>query len=251
MNDTLNLADHLLALGNHYHDVGRPQDAHEVLTQLIDFRTLSPQIAGQALLVLAEIQLKRRRYKKARRHLTAVLACDNDSATTHYLMAVACREDNLPRRAVRHFARAIELDPTDVKCRGEYGQHLIQVGRTDDGIEHLLRAREDAPNDLDALGRLVAGLRQAGKLDEARDILRKSRFDFPRSAAFDKMARDFQFQILRQQQEFDRLQAEAMTNGDKPMLLPFTRHEAHESLPRPKKHRFIHKMDDKIDDPAS
>lgn len=235
MTPTLNMADRLLALGTHYREVGRPQEAHEIFARLLDFRILPPEVACHAQLALAEIALKRRKFKKARRHLVAVLTHEETDAHANYLMAVACLEEEQGnhRRAAHFFAKSLEADPTDVKCRGEYGLVLLQLGRTDEGLKHLARATDEAPDDLDALARRLRGLRQAGKLDEARTLLRKARFHFRRSGAFEKLASDFQFQIARQEQEFARLQAEGMTDGETPVLLPFVRHEAHDSLPRP------------------
>lgn len=235
MPDTLNLADRLLALGAHYRELGRAHDAQTVFARLLSHRTLPADVACQAQVALAEIQIARRRYKKARRHLAAALQAEAGSARLHYLMAVACREDdqgNL-RRAAVYYGRALELDPDDHRCRGEYGLVLLHLGRTDEGLGHLAKAREDAPEDLDTLARHLLGLRRAGKLDEARALLRKARFRFPRQAKFEKLAADFQFQILRQEQEFARLQSEQLTDGDGPVLLPFVRHAAHDGPPRP------------------
>jgi tetratricopeptide (TPR) repeat protein len=235
MNQTLNLTDRLLALGTHYRDLGRAQDAHDIFSRLLDFRTLPVEVACQAQLALAEIALKRRKFKKARRHLAAVLQAETADPHANYLMAVACREDdqgNL-RRAAIYYARSLELDPTNVRCRGEYGLVLLHLGRTDEGLAHLAQAQNDAPDDIDALGRQVRGLRQAGKTEEAKQVLRRSRFRFRGDARFEKLSRDFQFQIARQEQEYARLQAEQMSDADGPVLLPFVRHEAHDELPRP------------------
>ncbi len=239
MTDTLNLADRLLELGTHYRDLGRAGDAHEVLSRLLSFRTLPPEIACQAQVALAEIHLARRRYRKARRHLAAALqiegALGTEAARLHYLMAVACREDdqgNLRRSAI-YYGRSLELDPDDVRCRGEYGLVLLHLGRTEEGLKHLERAHDEAPNDLDTLSRRLRGLRRAGRLDEARTLLRQSRFRFPRNPRYEKLATDFQFQILRQEQEFARLQADPLTDADAPVLLPFVRHEAHDGPRRP------------------
>lgn len=235
MTEPLNLADRLLALGTHYRDLGRAQDANNVLSRLLAFRTLPPEVACQAQVTLAEIQLRARKYKRARRHLAAALQVDAANPRLHYLMANACREEdqgNL-RRASIYYARSLELDADDVRCRGEYGLVLIHLGRTEEGLEHLARAQREAPHDLEVLERRLRGLRRAGRIDEARHLLQQSRFQFPRQPRFEKLARDFQFQILRQDQEFARLQEETMTDGEAPVLLPFVRHDAHNGPPRP------------------
>src|SRR5579884_2112532 len=119
MMPTLNLVDHVLAMGRRYQEVGRHRDAVTVLHRLSQFRYLPAEAAEEAQARLAEIHLKRRKYKQARRHLTAALRHQPDNARYHYLLATALQAEDGGdlERAADHYRRALELDPGHVKCR--------------------------------------------------------------------------------------------------------------------------------------
>ena len=63
MSPTLNLVDHLLALGRRYQDLGQGRDALRIFTRLSSFRELPAEAAEEAQARLAELQLKRRKYR--------------------------------------------------------------------------------------------------------------------------------------------------------------------------------------------
>ena len=73
MNVTINLFDPLLETGRRYHELGRNRDALAVLTRLSACREIPAKIAEEAQARLGELQLKRRKFVRARRHLTAAL----------------------------------------------------------------------------------------------------------------------------------------------------------------------------------
>jgi tetratricopeptide (TPR) repeat protein len=226
MDTTLNLVEHLLAMGRKYHDLGRTQDALRVLTRLTGFRDLPGAVAEEAVVRLAEIQLKWRKYKRARRHLTAALRHQPAEGRYHYLMGTACLAEGRGdlERASDHFRRALELEPTLVKCLLDYGLLAIRLGRTDEGIARLRQAAELSPDDPVVIARLAKGLRQTGRSDDARAVLRAALFRNPRQPRFRRLWQEFQFQQLRQEQERQRLDREGLAdNADEPVLLPFVR----------------------------
>lgn len=226
MNTTLNLVDHLLAMGRKYQELGRHRDAVCLFTRLCGFRELPAEAAEEAQVRLAELSLKRRRYVQARRHLTAALRHQPDNARYNFLMATAWRANDLGNleRAAEHYRRSLELQPEQVKCRVEYGLLLIRLGRTEEGVACLHQACEKAPDNADVVGKLVKGLRLAGRGDEARSALRAALFRNARSPRFRKLWSEFQFEQLRQEREAERRrQAGLEPEDDQPVLLPFLR----------------------------
>jgi tetratricopeptide (TPR) repeat protein len=221
----LNLIDHLLSRGRRYHNHGQSRLALRTLGRLAGFRSLPDRPAQEVQLRLAEIHLAARRFRKARRHLTAVLKREPDNAAAHHLMAVACQADNRGdlKRAARHFRRALELEPENTTWLGEFGLLGVQLGWTDEALVCLRRACELAPDDPEPLSRLVQGLCQAGQPEQAERELRLMLFRKGRDLRFVRLWRDFQFQQLRQRQELDRLNAERMGPSEEPVLLPFVR----------------------------
>jgi Tfp pilus assembly protein PilF len=225
MKATLNLVDHLLAMGRRYQELGRQRDALAVLTRLSGFRELPAAAAEETQVRLAELHLRRRRYARARRHLTAALRHQPDNARYHYLMAGSLHADDQGdcERAVAHYRRSLELDPGQVRCRADYGLLLVRQGEVEDGLGRLREAVERAPENAEVLGKLVKALRLAGRSDEARSALRAALFRNPRSPRFRKLWGDYQYQELRRQRQAERRGGSGDGADEGPVLLPFVR----------------------------
>ncbi len=225
MMPNLNLVDRVLAMGRRYQEVGRHRDAIMVLTRLSHFRYLPAEAAEETQARLAEIYLKRRKYKQARRHLTAALRHQPDNARYHYLLAAALHaEDGADlERAGEHYRRALELDPCHVKCLADYGHLLLRLGQTEEGFARLREAAEGAPEDVEVLGKLVKGLRLSGRTEEARSVLQIAMFRNARSSRFRKLWNEFRFQQARRREAERRDNAQDDINGEQPVLLPFIR----------------------------
>jgi Tfp pilus assembly protein PilF len=223
---TLNLVDHVLAMGRRYQEVGRHRDAVTALTHLARFRYLPAEVAEETQARLAEIHLKHRKYKQARRHLTAALRHQPDNARYHYLLASALQaeEGGDLDRAAEHYRQALELDPGHLKCLADYGQLLLRLGQTEEGLQRLREAAERAPEDVEILGKLVKGLRLSGRTDDARSVLQTALFRNARSPRFRKLWDEFRFQQARRRREAERLQqSDENAETEPPVLLPFVR----------------------------
>ncbi len=226
MTTTLNLVDHLLALGRKYQEIGRFTDAEGVLGRLAGFGELPAAAAEETQARLAELHLRRRKYGRARRCLAAALAHRPDSARYHLLLATALQADDRGdlQRADEHYRRSLELDPQQVKCRSDSGLLAVRLGRTEEGLARLRQAVEEAPGDVEALRKLVKGLRLADRPDEARAAVRAGLFRNPRSPRFRRLWQDHQFQLLRRRQQSGRRTKRTGPAGG-PVLLPFRRPE--------------------------
>lgn len=225
MNTTLNLVDHVLAMGRRFQEMGRQRDALTLLTRLSGFRQLSSDAAEETQARLAEMHLKRRRFRRARRHLTAALRHQPDNARYHYLMATALQMDDegSQERAADHYRRALELDPGHTQCLADYGLLRVRMGEVEEGIAQLNQAVEKAPEDVEVLGKLVKGLRLAGRSDDARQALRLALFRHPHAPRFRRLWSDYQFQQARQHSEAARLKRRGENAEDEAVVLPFVR----------------------------
>jgi tetratricopeptide (TPR) repeat protein len=224
MNATLNLVEHVLALGRRYQELGRHRDAIHLFTRLAGFRELPADAAEEAQARLAEMHLKRRRFTRARRHLTAALGHRPDSARYHYLLATAHQADDRGDlgRADEHYARAAQMAPDNVHYRADHGLLALRLGRTEEGLARLREAARQAPDNPEVVGKLVKGLRLAGRGDEARSELRAALFRNPRVPHFRKLWAEFQLEGLRRT-EARRIGARRAAGDDDPVLLPFVR----------------------------
>src|SRR4051794_8404098 len=225
MSRTLNLVDGLLLMGRRHQQLGRVGDALTILARLASFRELPREVAEETQVRLAEIQLRRCKYRRARRHLAVALRYDPDNARYHYLMATTLRglgEDQWDRAAV-HYRRALELDAEQDDCMTEFGLFAVRLGYADEGLRWLRQAVERKPGDPDVLGKLIEGLRLAGRGDECRAELRAALFRNPRDRRFRQLWTDYQFrQLYQEQHELRRSRAGA---DDGPVLLPFVPRE--------------------------
>lgn len=226
MMPTVNLIEGALALGRRYQEVGRHRDAVAVLSRLSRFRYLPAEAAEETQARLGEIYLKRRKYKQARRHLTAALRHQPDNVRYHYLLATAlCAEEGADlARAGEHYRRALELDPNHVKCQADYGRLLLRLDQTEEGLACLREAATKAPEDIEVLGKLVKGLRLSGRNEEARSVLKLAVFRNAKSPQFLKLWNEFRFHRARRRRQSERMQqAENEAEGEPPVLLPFVR----------------------------
>jgi tetratricopeptide (TPR) repeat protein len=242
MSTTLNLTDRLLAMGRHLHELGRNQDALHFLNRLTGFRMLPAALAEEAQVHLAEIYLSRRKYRRARRHLTAALVHQPDSARYHYLMATALAGDDKAdrQRAADHYRKSLHLDPDQAHCLSEFGLLALRLGQTEEGLRCLRRAVELAPNNPNFVRKLAEGLREEGQVQEARRVLRAALFRNGRDHRFRQLWNDFQFQQLHQEQQRQRRNASATAGGGGPVLLPFVRLAAETVPGRPRRKIIRH-----------
>ncbi len=233
MSMTLNLVDRLLAMGRKFQALGRDHDARQVLGRLARFGELPGPVAEETQVRLAEMLLKKRKFRRARRHLTAALVHQPDHARYHHLLATALDAEDRgdPERAAEHYRKSLELDPQQPRCLGEYGLLALRLGRTEEGLDALRRAAELAPDDARVLETVADGLRQEGLVDEARTLVRAALFRNPKDARFRKLRNDFEYAQLRQEQQARGLTGRAgRAADDGPVLLPFVR-PAPDALP--------------------
>jgi Tfp pilus assembly protein PilF len=160
MSTTLDLVDRLLARGRHFQLLGRDNDVLHFLGKLAGFGELPAAVAEETQARLAEINLRCKRPRKARRHLTAALAHQPDNARYHYLMGRAVEADRRgdPERALEHYRRSLELDADQAACASECGLLAVRQGQSEEGLRNLRRAVELDENDPEHLRRLAKGL---------------------------------------------------------------------------------------------
>jgi Tfp pilus assembly protein PilF len=225
MSTTLNLIDRLLARGRNLQRLGRDRDAFLILRRLARFRELPAEAAEEAEARLAEIHLNRRKYRLARRHLTAALTHRPDCARYHHLMATAVDAEDTgdPERAAKHYRRALQLDANQPACLTDYGLLNLREGRIEAGLTCLRRAAELAPDDAEAVRHLAEGLVEAGRGGAARAVLRAALFRHPRDGRFRRLWNDFRFERLARAQKAARRATITVAADDGPVLLPFVR----------------------------
>jgi tetratricopeptide (TPR) repeat protein len=141
-------------------------------------------------------------------------------------MAAALEDDDKgdPERALEHYRLALQADPDEPGCLGDFGLLAMCLGHTEEGLAALRRAAGLAPDDPGILGKLVEGLCEADQAGEARRLILAARFRNPRDGRFLDLWNDFQFQQLHEEQERTRRAARrGAAEADEPRLLPLVR----------------------------
>jgi len=227
MSRTLNLVAEVLARGRKLHKLGVENEALKSFGHLSQFRELEPDVAEEVQSRLAEILFKHGKFHRARRHLAAALAHQPENPHYHHLMATAIAADVRaePARALEHWRRALQLDPTQSRYLSDFGLLAVQDGQVEEGLTALRRAHELAADDPAVLAKLTEGLCHAGLSTEAGTVLRAALFRNARSHPVRQLWNDFQFKQLRAQQEAARQQRLADTPDEAPKVLPFVRPE--------------------------
>ncbi len=219
MSTMLNLADHLLAHARQLQALQQHPQAAQYLGRLAQLRDLPTDVAEETQFRLAEIRLKQKSYRRARQHLTAALLYQAECGRYHYMMATAFgrgRDRDL-ERALKHYRRAIELDPEQAVWLADFGICCLRLRKVEEGLGALCRAVQLAPNDPAIVRKLTKGLCAARRDEEAEEVLRAARFRNPRDGRFAKLWSDFRYrQLIRTQLQQLRQQDEG------PTILPFS-----------------------------
>jgi tetratricopeptide (TPR) repeat protein len=202
MSKTLNLCEYLLYEGRRYSALGVDRRALRSFAHLIRLRDLSPEIAEETQICLAELSLKQRKFAKARRHLTAALAHSAANPVSHYLIATAHAEDPRGDRglALYHYRQCLHLDPENAQYHCDAGLFALNFRRTREGICWLNRAAELAPDDAEILEEVIRGLQEYGRRDEAQILARSAFFRNHRNPRFQRLWHDFAFRQLEKRQ---------------------------------------------------
>jgi len=218
---TLHLFDELFQRACRWLQNGQERPAVALLHRLAAFPDLPDDLAEQLHARLAEYYLRRRHYRRARRHLTIALGYRPTAARYHFLLGLALHHDPAGdlERAAHHYAQALARCPRQVRLLLEAGQLALMRGLEDEGLHLLQRAAELAPDEASVLRRVVQGLCQCGKPDEALRVIRLARFRNPDCPRLQQLASDLQLQLLRRDQQYARLNEEEAG----PVLLPFLR----------------------------
>jgi tetratricopeptide (TPR) repeat protein len=208
MSRTLNLCDHLLLQVRKYQSLGVDDRALRILGNLSRLGELPADAAEETQVRLAELLLKQRKFARARRHLAAALAHQEDNAQYHYLMAWAVEGERggTPGRALHHYQRCVELDQDNPHYHADAGSFALGHGQVEQGLGWLRRAVELAPDDVELVGQVVRGLLDAGHTDEARQMARAALFRNSGDRRFRQLWNDFRFQELHQEQQQARKQ---------------------------------------------
>jgi Flp pilus assembly protein TadD len=169
---------------------------------------------------LAELALERKKFRTARRHLTAALLLQPNDSRLHYRLAMSHveAEDGDLETAAKHFRKSLKIDPQQPECLRAFGLLHLRQGEVDEGLRCLYQAVELAPSDVETLQCLVDALEEHGKNEEAQRALRNALFLNSGAADFRRMWDDYRFREVWRNQVQERRR---LTHRGGRAVLPF------------------------------
>jgi tetratricopeptide (TPR) repeat protein len=142
-------------------------------------RYVGAAIGVAALLVLGVATWTRARvYGVAETLWQDTVVRNPDAWAAHHNLGLALLQAGKPEEAIRHFERALQINPAypDADAYYNLGIALVQVGRTDEAIRQYEQTLRIAPDHAEAHNNLGIVLMQMGRTDEAishyRQVLR-------------------------------------------------------------------------------
>ena len=228
MSTTLNLADQLLSLGQHYLRLGRDQEALKAFTGVAKLPEVDRALAEEAQAGLADIYFRRNKFKQARRHLHIALARDPACARYHHLLAVTLEEEDITR-AAKHYAKAVKLAPSVAEYHCDYGLCRFAMAEIERGLKHLRKAVELDPDAVEYVRHLAMSLIEADQPEDARRAVLAALFRNPREPRLKGLWQELRFREAQRSQR--RAEVERRFESGALILLPF-RPKEHTS-PRP------------------
>ena len=224
MDPIFSLVERQMIRGRKLIEFGRRIEAKNTLLQLLSYGEVPTHVREEAHYMLAELHLDSQRFRKARRHLTAVLALRPKSAKAHYELAMAIdRDPNANQlRAWKLLRRALRLQPENPRYWNALGQTGLRLGKRKSALIAFRKAMSFGPEEIPLIGEIAEGLVRLQRDSEARAFLLVARFRFAGSVAFEKLWKTFCFSELARSQETRRTR---LSRGDssKAHILPFVR----------------------------
>ena len=140
-----------------------------------------------ALVNLANVEIQRGNFERARQLLLRARRLNDDFAQAHHGLGVLAEREERLDDASTHYREALEVNPGFVEARANLARLLYEAGHYEHALVQFRRMRELVPASLAAHRGFVATLLSLQRLEEAEQAL---------GAALDLGLADRQLQIL-------------------------------------------------------
>ena len=132
-------------------------------------------LAGIILAALALVAHSQAAYWKDSETLwTQTLARTSDNPMAELNLGAAVNKLGRAEEALRHFRRALQLQPNEATILGALGTTLLSTGQLQEGIAHLRASLQVNPNQAAIQSSLGVALLENGQAEESEAHLRRS-----------------------------------------------------------------------------
>jgi tetratricopeptide (TPR) repeat protein len=219
----LSLAEHLLARGRRLRSAGFFHEAQKPLERMLSLPEQNNALSAETLGMLAEMSLRRGKYKRAVRQLESALGIFPTCPQFLYLMGralerskarIAATQAEMEQAAANYLA-CLENDPNHIEARTALGRLRLRQGLVEEGVSILRHGFQANPDRYASFLALYRGLRLARAFAEAKKLLNEVRFRF---------AGDLRFGMLLGRLDFNRsVRQQRRQANEKARVLPFLR----------------------------
>lgn len=108
---------------------------------------------------------------EAMKHFRRAIELDPNYAKAYYNLAFSLAEFNKLDEAIEYFQKSVSLDPLDIWAQRDLGRALVLRGQVAEGLEHLRLAASFDPNHTHVMYWLGIALSKAGQYQEAVGVL--------------------------------------------------------------------------------
>ncbi len=199
MQQTISYAAALLERADHLCEDCLYEQALPLLERLLELEHTPLWVRREVLALLAEIELDRGRYYKARRHLTAALAYEPRDAHVLFLIGLSFewQEEPMLDRAYQHYRQAATIDPDNPLYLAAQQCLRAELFQSDAvrraAVRRLLTAYQADPDSPEVCYYFARGLLAAGKLGQAEWIVRRAMRRWPELAEFVELLQRIRF----------------------------------------------------------
>jgi tetratricopeptide (TPR) repeat protein len=203
MNEPIPLADRLFIRARRLLDVGQTSAAARLLRRLASQTELRVSLRAVAHQLMGQFELTAQRFRRARRHFAAAIRLQPHDAETYfrYAAAVEADPDGEPRKGWAALRRAVGINAFEPRYWAALGRAALRMGERKRAIRAFRRAAGLRPETVEQLAEIVTGFVSLGRRREAAAILTAARFRDPRNAALQQLQDRFRFERAREAQQ--------------------------------------------------
>jgi tetratricopeptide (TPR) repeat protein len=206
MSDPIRLSDHVFIRACRLLDFGETAEARRLLGRLTGQGELRAGLRAVAHQLQGQLDLLAQRFRRARRHFAAAIRLQPFDAESYfrYAGAVEANPDANPRRGWMALRKAVDLNPVEPRYWAALGRTAVRLGDHTKAIRCFRRAARLRPERAEVLEEIVDGLVSLGRRREAAAVLNAARFRAPADPALRQTVNRFRFDLVRREQEAAR-----------------------------------------------
>jgi tetratricopeptide (TPR) repeat protein len=218
MTEPIRFLDRLFVRARRLIYVGQTTAPRRLLGRLTAQDGARATLRAAAHQLLGQLDVAAGNFRRARRHFAAAIKLQPFEAEQYarYAAAVEADPDADPRKGRAALRRALGIDCREPRYWAALGRAAARLGDRRRAVRAFRRAARLRPDTVEVLAEVVDGFLSVGRRRDAMRILTAARFRNPGDTGVEQLRDRVRFELLRRRQEVVR-----RTTTDGPVLLRF------------------------------